>query len=202
MVWVVQSKQYSYTDLFATVEVTAKIAKKADSMQMSDMKDSIKNLIENDTNGEVKATIKDAINNGALDSLVGDTQKSGVYKDILFELIDETDSSTIDQDLQAGQVVVDIINNPKTGETSMLDKYSGETDEEKAEVVIETLVASDTVMNVLTDEANKVNNGQDSDVKNYIDNLSDSDKSALNSALAQYDATNPKIQTLSKLFGN
>ena len=159
-------------------------------------------MIENDTNGEVKATIKDAINNGALDSLVGDTQKSGVYKDILFELIDETDSSTIDQDLQAGQVVVDIINNPKTGETSMLDNYSGDTDEEKAEVVIETLVASDTVMNVLTDEADKVDGGQNSDVKNYIDNLSDSDKTALNSALAQYDATNPKIQTLSKLFGN
>lgn len=196
------SDTYSYTDLFATVEVTAKIAKDSDSMQMSDMKDSIKNLIENDTTGEVKDTIKDAVNNGALDSLVGDTQKSGVYKDILFEIIDETDSSTIDQDLQAGQVVADIINNPKTGETSMLDNYSGETDEEKAEVVIETLVSSDTVMNVLTDEADKVDGGQNSDVKNYIDNLSDSDKVALNSALAKYDATNPKIQTLSKLFGN
>jgi hypothetical protein len=84
----------------------------------------------------------------------------------------------------------------------MLDNYSGETDEEKAEVVIETLVSSDTVMNVLTDEADKVDGGQNSDVKNYIDNLSDSDKVALNSALAKYDATNPKIQTLSKLFGN
>jgi len=196
------SSTYSYTDLFATVEVTAKIAKDSDSMKMSDMKDSIKNLIDNDTTGEVKDTIKEAVNNGALDSLVGDTQKSGVYKDILFEIIDETNSSTIDQDLQAGQVVADIINNPKTGETSMLDNYSGETDEEKAEVVIETLVSSDAVMNVLADEANKVDGGQNSDVKNYIDNLSDSDKAALNSALAQYDATNPKIQTLSKLFGN
>lgn len=196
------SPDYCYTDLFATVEVTAKIAKDSDSMQMTDMKDSIKNLIENDTSGEVKATIKEAVNNGALDSLVGDANKAGVYKDILFEIIDETDSSTIDQDLQAGQVIADIINNPKTGETSMLDNYSGETDEEKAEVVIETLVSSETVMNVLTDEANKVDGGHNSDVKNYIDNLSDSDKSALSSALSQYDSTNPKIQTLSKLFGN
>ena len=43
-------------------------------------------------------------------------------------------------------------------------------DEEKAEVVIETLVSSDTVMNVLTDEATKVNGGQNSEIKNYIDN--------------------------------
>lgn len=196
------SASYSYTDLFSTIEVTAKVAKDSGSMEMSDMKDSIKNLIENDTDGKVKDTIKDAINNGALDSLVGDTTKSGVYKDILFEILDETTSATVDQDLQAGQVVVDIINNSNTGEGSILDGYAGETEEEKAEVVIETLLSSNTVMNVLTDEADKVDGGQDSDIKNYITNLSDSDKNALNSALAQYDSTNPKIQTLSKLFAN
>ena len=98
--------------------------------------------------------------------------------------------------------MVDIINNPKTSEGSMLDGYAGETEEQKAQVVVETLLSSDTVMNVLTDEADKVNGGQDSDIKDYIDNLSDSDKTAINGALAGYDSTNPKIQTLSKLFGN
>ena len=196
------SPTYCYTDLFSTIEVTAKVAKDSDSMQMSDMKDSITNLIKNDTDGKVKDTIKDAVNNGALDSLVGDTTKSGVYKDVLFEILDETTTATVDQDLQAGQVVVDIINNPKTSEGSMLDGYAGETEEQKAQVVVETLLSSDTVMNVLTDEADKVNGGQDSDIKDYIDNLSDSDKTAINGALAGYDSTNPKIQTLSKLFGN
>ena len=76
------------------------------------------------------------------------------------------------------------------------------SEEEKAEIVIETLLASDTIMNVMSDEATKVDNSEDSEMKNYIDNLSESDKLALNSAISEYDATNPKIQTLSKLFGN
>ena len=195
---------YSYEDLFATIEITAKVAKESNSMEMSDMKESIKNLIQNDTSGDVRDTIKDVVNNGGLDSLVGDETKAEVYKDILFEILDETESSTVDQDLQAGQVIVDIINNPESKEGSVLDGYGNEslTDDQKADIMIQTLLSSDTVMNVLDKEAEKVNGGQTSNIKNYIDDLSDSDKTAINNAIDQYDSTHPKIQVLSKLFGN
>ena len=78
----------------------------------------------------------------------------------------------------------------------------GSTEEEKAELVIETLISSETVMGVLDDEAEKVDNSQNSNVKNYIDNLSDSDKSALRDAISKMNSEDPKKQTLSKLFGN
>ena len=198
------NQAYSFKDLFATVEVTAKIAKDTDSLEMTDMKETIKNLLDNDTNGDVKNTIKEAVNSGAISSLVDDEAKAEVYEDLLIGIIDDTESSTVDQDLQAGQVIVDIINNPKTEEGSVLDGYGNEglTDDQKADIMVQTLLSSDTVMNVLDNEADKVDNSENSNVKNYIDNLSNSDKTAINNALDQYDATNPKIQTLSKLFGN
>lgn len=198
------NQNYKYEDLFATVEMTAKIAKNKDSLEMSDMKDTIKSLIENDTSGLVKDTIIESINNGAINSLIDDESKAEVYKEIMLEIVEETDSSTVDQDLQAGQVIVDIINNPKTKEGSMLDNYGNEecTSEEKAEIVIETLISSDNIMNVLDDEATKVENGQKSEMKDYINNLSDSDKTALNLAIGKMNNDNPNKQTLSKLFGN
>ena len=194
---------YSYTDLFTTIEVTAKIAKHSDSMQMTDMKDSIKNLIANDTDGEVKNTIKDAVNNGALNSLIKDDDKAEVYKDVLFEILDETDSSTIDQDLQAGQVIVDIINTPDSAEGSVLDNYgdSSLSAEDKADIMVETLISSNTVMNVLTDEATKVDNSQESNVKNYIDDLSTEDKTAIAGSIEKMNDGDPRKETLSKLFG-
>ena len=195
---------YSYTDLFTTIEITAKIAKDKDSMQMIDMKDSIKNLIANDTDGEVKNTIKDAVNNGALNSLVKDDDKAEVYKDVLFEILDETDSSSIDQDLQAGQVIVDIINTPESAEGSVLDNYgdSSLSTETKADIMVETLISSNTVMNVLTDEATKVDNSQESNVKNYIDDLSTEDKTAIIGSIEKMNDGDPRKETLSKLFGN
>lgn len=196
--------EYRYEDLFTTVEVTAKVAKNAGSMEMSDLKESIKSLIENDTDDEVKNTIKDAIEKGALDSLIEDDSKSEVYEQMILEILEETDATTIDKDLQAGQVVVDIINvKPESGE-SVLDNYghAETTQEDKADIIVETLVSSDTIMNVLNNEATKVKGGQTSEVKKEINELSDSDKTVLLSAIAKLDNSDPKKQTLLTLFGN
>lgn len=190
---------YRYEDLFTTVETTAKVAKDIGSMEMTDLKDTIQSLIENDTAGKVQATIKEAINNGALDSLIKDNAKSSVYKDLIFEVLDSTDSTTIDQDLQAGQVIVDIINSPASSGESVLDNYgNAETsDEDKAELVVETLISSDTVMNVLDSEKDK---GQNSEVKKYINKLSSDDKTALLGAINKVGDEGDKA-TLLALFG-
>jgi len=190
---------YRYEDLFTTVETTAKVAKDLDSMEMTDLKDTIQSLIENDTDGKVEATIKEAINNGALDSLIEDDAKAGVYKDLIFEVLDSTNSTTIDQDLQAGQVIVDIINSPASSGESVLDNYgNAETsDEDKAELVVETLISSNSVMNVLENEKDK---GQDSEVKKYINKLSTDDKTALLGAINKVGDEGDKA-TLLALFG-
>lgn len=194
-----ENPEYRFEDLFTTVEMTAKVAKNVGSMEMTDLKDTIKSLIENDTDDEVKNTIKDAINNGALDALIDDDSKASIYEDLLFEVLDETDSTTIDQDLQAGQVIVDIINSPASSGKSVLDNYgNAETSkEEKAELVVETLISSNTVMGVLDSEANK---GQSSEVKKHISNMSADDKNALRAAINKVG--DPQDQaTLLALFG-
>ncbi len=190
---------FKYEDLFATIETTAKVAKELESMEMTDLKDTIKSLIENDSDGKVKDTIKEAINNGALNALVGDSTKAGVYEDILFEVLDTTDSSSVDKDLQAGQVIVDIINSPASSGNSVLDNYgNAETsDEDKAEIVVETLISSDTVMGVLEKEKDK---GSSSEVKSYIGDLSTNDRTALLGAINKVGDANKK-QTLLALFG-
>ena len=190
---------YRYEDLFTTVETTAKVAKDLESMEMTDLKDTIQSLIENDTDGKVEATIKEAINNGALDSLIEDDAKSSVYKDLIFEVLDSTNSTTIDQDLQAGQVIVDIINSPASSGESVLDNYgNAETsDEDKAELVVETLISSNSVMNVLENEKDK---GQNSEVKKYINKLSTDDKTALLGAINKVGDEGDKA-TLLALFG-
>lgn len=191
--------EYRFEDLFTTVEMTAKVAKNADSMEMTDLRDTIKSLIENDTDDEVKTTIKNAINNGALEALIKDDSKAEVYKNLLFEVLDETDAATVDQDLQAGQVIVDIINSPASSGKSVLDNYGNAetTKDEKAELVIETLISSNTVMGVLNSEANK---GQNSEVKKHIGNMSADDKNALRGAINKVG--DPQDQaTLLALFG-
>lgn len=194
-----ENPEYRYEDLFTTIETTAKIAKNSESMEMSDLKDSIQSLLQNDTDGEVKNTIKEAINNGAFDSLIEDDSKSEIYKNLMFEILDSTEPETVDQDLQAGQVIVDIVNSPASSGDSVLDNYGNAetTEEEKAELVIETLISSETVMNVLDDEAGK---GSNSEVKKSIDKLSTDDKNALRGAINK--VSDPQDQaTLLALFG-
>ena len=190
---------YRYEDLFTTIEITAKVAKDSDSMEMTDLKDSIQSLIKNDTTGKVKDTIKSAVNNGALDSLVEDDKKSEIYKDLLFSVLDETDETSVDQDLQAAQVIVDIMNSPESSGNSVLDNYGNDetTDEDKAEIVVGTLISSDAVMNVLDNEADK---GSSSEVKKYIQSLSTEDKNELRGAINKVGDANDKA-TLIALFG-
>lgn len=195
------STTFSYTDLFTTVQTTAKVAKDIENADLSDIQGSIESIIKNDTDGKVKETIKNAIKDGGLNDLIGDETKAGVFEDLITTVLDNTTAETIDKDILAGQVIVDIIANPKTAEGSILDGYGNEgvSDAEKADVLIETLAESDTVMKVMEAEANK---GNSSAVKNYIDNLSDSDKELLKSSISNnstIDSANK--ETLSKLFG-
>ena len=194
---------YRFEDLFATIETTVKVAKELSSMDLIDLKETIRSLLNNDTTEKVKETIELAIKNGAFNSLIGDNEKADVYNDLILNVLENTDKTSIDKDLLAGQVIVDIINSPKTEQSSVLDNYgnSETTKEDKADVMIETLVASDTIMDVLKNEADKVENEQDSQVKEYINNLDESDKNLLKSSIDKIQDGEKKA-TLKKLFGN
>ena len=197
------SEDYSFVDLFTTVEITAKVAKDMSSAELTDMGKTIENLFKNEGGEKVEETIRDAIDDGILETLIGDSTKAQIYEDMILGILDEKDLATIDQDLQAGQAIVNIINSPATSNKSVLDNYGNEgvSDEDKAELVIESLIVSKPIMEILESEATKVDGGHQSDVKNYINKLSASDKTLLLEAAGKVGDEDKK-QTLLTLFGN
>lgn len=196
------SSTYSYTDLFMTIQTTAKVAKDVENMELADIQETIENIIKNDTDGKVKETIKDAIKDGGLADLVGDDKKAEVFEDMISTVLDYTTADTIDKDILAGQVIVDIIS-ASNGGGSILDGYGNETTtpETKANLVIETITASDTIMKVMESEVQKSESaGSTSYVKEYIDGLNESDKNLLKNSINEMESGTNK-DTLSKLFG-
>lgn len=204
------SATYSYTNLFATVQTTAKVAKDLENTDFTDLSETISSILEN--GDQAKDTIKDAVNAGVLNDLIGDEKKADIFKDMINEVLDNTNEKTVDKDLRAGQVIVDIISNQDKGEGSgsVLDNYGDAndptiTEKDKADVLVETITASDTIMNVMKNEADKVDAETTSPVQDYINGLSENDKLAISESIKDMnpadEAQKTKQETLAKLFG-
>lgn len=193
---------YKFKDLFETVETTAKVAKDLENASLEDLKPALKNLLENEEGMDaIKGTIQGALNDGALDSLLGEENKdkANAYKDLVNGVLEETTKESIDSDLQAGQVIVDIIKSKENGE-SMLEDRPGETKADKADAVIETISNSNAIMKVLENENNKTES-ENAAIKGYVDGLNENDAKELKDAVNRLDDSDPNKATLSKLFG-
>ncbi len=190
-----ESETYSYENLFMTVQTTAKVAEDLENTKFTDI--PLDKLLENDADGKVSDTVKQAIEAGVFKDLVGDEKKAGVYEDLIVGALDNQNNSpeSTQQDLKAGQVVADIINKSNE-ETSMF----GEDKNAEANTAVESLTSSGAVMGVLDAEANKVEQGQDSAVKDYIDGMNEADKEAFVNAINGMENGEDKT-TLAKLFG-
>lgn len=189
---------YSYKSLFATVETTAKVAKDMENMKLTDMTEALQGVLNSDS----KQTIEDAIDNGMLDELIGeDAEQLIVYKDLINSVLDYTDDEPLDvsKEMEAGQVVADIINKSSNEEGSKSSMFEGTTEEEKqqeANDAITSLTNSSAVMGMLETEADKT----DSAVKGYISDMNDEDKQAFKNAIDAMEEGKDKT-TLEKLFG-
>lgn len=174
---------YSYTNLFKTVQVTAKVANDIGDLKFTDI--PLEDLLENDSDGKVKETIENAISSGILTDLVGDVNKAQVYEELIMKVLDKSEGEnpvSIPTELKAGQVVADIIN--KSDENNSM---FGENKQDEANTAINDLSQSTAVMEVLGTEADKVEAGQDSKVKDYIDGMNENDKLALENAIKAMD---------------
>lgn len=191
-----KSSSYSYTNLFKTVQVTAKVAKDLEEIKFTDI--PLEELLENDDEGLVQETIENAISAGLLSDLVGDETKAKVYEDMVLTVLDKSSGEnpvSIPTELRAGQVVVDIIN--KSNESSSM---FGEDKNIEASTAVTSLSESKAVMEVLATEAEKVEIGQDSTVKTYIDNMNEADRIAFENAIKAMDE-GVSQDTLAILFG-
>ena len=188
------SPGYSYQNLFRTVQTTANVAGDKENIKFTDI--PLDTMLENDTDGKVKETVQQAIDAGVLKDLVDDSTKAEVYEDLITSVLDNHQAGdSVELDMKAGQVVNGIINN-SSEDKSMF----GENKNEEAEDAVKDLTSSKAVMEVLDAEAQKVENSENSSVKNYIDGMNESDKSAFKDAILNMETGEDKI-TLAKLFG-
>ena len=197
------NKDYSYKTLFNAISKTAKIAESITAEDVQDMgfdelSEVIRDLIVNDKDGQVKDTIKTAIGDGVLENLLGDEELASAFGDMIVTLLDNTTEATVETDLDACQVIANIINCAENNEGSVLDKYPADVEHDKtsADVMVETLTKSEAVMSLLITESNKV----DSVIKAYIDNLKLSDRTSIQTAIEKLENGDNKT-ALSKLFG-
>ena len=186
------SETYSYTSLFETVQTTAKVAENIGNMNFTDI--PLDEMLETDADGKVKDTILQAVESGAIKDLVADEKKAEVYEDMITGILqkDDLNSENVKDDLKAGQVVADIINK-SNDENSMF----GEDKQTEADQAVEDITSSSAVMEILDAEAEK---GESSTVKEYIDNMNESDKTAFENAIKAMEESSER-DTLAKLFG-
>lgn len=191
------SEDYSYTSLFATVETTAKVAKDLESMELTDMTDSLGDVLKND---QMKETVKNAIDKGILDDLIDDSTKAGVYKDMINSVLNSDDEDlNISDEMEAGQVVADIINKSSNAEGSESSMFTGTEEEKQAQAndAVGALANSKAIMDMLETESEKEN----SQVQNYIDGMNADDKKAFQDAIENLNDDNPNKDKLRTLFG-
>jgi hypothetical protein len=186
------SETYSYTSLFETVQTTAKVAENIGNMNFTDI--PLDEMLETDADGKVKDTILQAVESGAIKDLVADEKKAEVYEDMITGILqkDDLNSENVKDDLKAGQVVADIINKSNE-ENSMF----GDDKQTEADQAVEDITSSSAVMEILDAEAEK---GESSTVKEYIDNMNESDKTAFENAIKAMEESSER-DTLAKLFG-
>ena len=153
-------------------------------------------MLEGDTDGKVKDTIQQAIDAGVLKDLINDSSKAELYEDLITSVLDNYNAGdSVENDMKAGQVVTEILNN-SAEDKSMF----GDDKDEEAVSAVNDLTSSNSVMSVLESEAQKVENSETSIVKNYIDNMNEADRSAFENAILGIESGDNK-NTLAKLFG-
>lgn len=156
--WNVSTTDYKFKDMFVAVGETAKVAqsisKNTGSIDITTLKDSLKEVVKED-NQAVRDTINDIIANNVIGSLVTnekDKETVDVLTDMLDTFVNNTSESTIEQDLNAGQAIVDIVASAKTNNNQLtLQGTTIQEKQAKSEEIINTLTSSDTIMTMIDD---------------------------------------------------
>ena len=194
---------FEFESMFKAIQDAAIVAKNLSAgegnVSLEDLSSTLKDIIANDG---VKDSIASVLEKDIISNVVGDENADtvGVMTDVLEKLVtsDKVNSDTIDNDIAAGEQIVNIVNNVKNNEGNL---NLGETAEEKqasADKIIEDLTASEGVMELLSDSAE---NEQGSAITDFTKEVSTEDKAVLLESINKLDDSNPDKQTLKKLFG-
>ena len=197
------NEDYSYETLFDTVSKAAKIADslanaEVENLNFDELSDTIKELVKTDA-AAVKTTVATLVNDGLIEKLVGTGDLADSFKQMVLTIVNNTTPETVDADVNACQVIVNIIvDATKTTPAIDFSKYGGENENEQAETLVERLAASQSIMTLAADSTNNAS------IRNFIAALPAADRAKVTSAITSVQTagtiTAGQASTLNALF--
>ena len=192
-------ESYSFEAMFKTLQETIKVTQSivtgSGSVDLNDLSGVLGEVIENES---VKETIKETLSSDIVSKVLGEdtTGTVEVLTDMLGSFIDGTSKETIDQDIAAGQEIINIVDSVVNNQNELvLEGTTTEEKQAKADEILETIAGSDVVMDMLADENNTA-------VKDIAQSLTGEDANLLIGSIeTNENLTAEQKQVLANLFG-
>ena len=194
---------FEFERMFKAIQDAAIVAKNISAgdgnVSLEDLSSTLKDIVSNDN---MKDSIASVLEKDIIKNVVGEENADtvGVMTEVLETLVtsNKVTSDTIDNDIAAGEQIVNIVNNVKNNDGNL---NLGETAEEKqasADKIVEDLTSSAGVMDLLKDSAEST---EGSAITDFTKDVSTEDKAVLAESIDKLDNSDPNKQTLKKLFG-
>lgn len=191
-----------FAKVFKTIQKSAEVAKdisnNSGNASLDNLSDTLKDIADDDA---TKGIIADILQKDMIDEMVGEGNQdtAGVLTDMLetFVTSDKVNSSTIDDDIVAGNQILNIVDNVKNNGG---DLNLGDTEDEKkqsADKIVADLSGSEGMMELITNSGSE----ESSALTNFTKNVSDDDKETLAESIEDAEISTEKKDALKALFG-
>ena len=155
-----ENPEFKFTDMFGAVEEISKIAQNIinndGSVNLTDLGIVLESMLMYDSEG-TKDVIRDILDSDTVADIVGSSDEAVIMTDLLDNLLDCDDLNEVGESIAAAQEIVNIVDGHKNGTGVVLDGETQAEKEQSAKTIIETIGASDIVMNMLLEETQKAN---------------------------------------------
>lgn len=197
-----EDEDVKFAKVFKTIQKSAEVAKdisnNSGNANLDNLSGTLKDIADDDA---TKGIIADILKKDMIDEMVGEDNQdtAGVLTDMLetFVTSDKVDSSTIDDDIVAGNQILNIVDNVKNNGG---DLNLGETEAEKkqsADKIVADLSGSEGMMELITNSGSE----ESSALTNFTKNVSDDDKTTLAESIKDAKISTEKKDALKALFG-
>lgn len=189
---------FKFVDMFGAVEEIAKVAQNIinsdGSVDLTNLGLVLENMLMYDSAG-TKDVIRDILDSDTVADIVGTSDEAVIMTDLLDNLLDCEDLNEVGEGIAAAQEIVNIVDDHKNGEGIVLDGETQADKEQSAKTIIETIGASDIVMDMLLTESQKA----DSKLADITSNVG-GDVEILKSQISEANIDSAHKDILASLF--
>ena len=196
------NSEVKFAKTFKAIQESALIAKDMaegkENVSLDNLSDTLKDIVEDDATKEMIADIleKDLVSDVAGE---GNQDTANVMTDMLeiFVTSDKVNADTIDDDIVAGNQILNIVDSVKNNDG---DLGLGETEEEKkasADAIINNLTGSAGMMELITNSTE----AESSALTNFTENVKAEDKEVLAESINGAEISAEEKEALKALFG-